>query len=555
MSALFFLLRRRAVNWLKNLHKAPSQLIFVIIIVLFALSPLLARIGRSTPPRLDPNAWGPMLTRLIIWLIFILLGTGMMVSGIKKGIRMFTREDVQFLFCSPIEPHRILAYGMIGLLKSVALSIFIVIYQIPNLIGMGVSAGGIVGLILVFSMLMIAAILTGMAAYCAVSRRPFLKPVLNAVMYAAPLLAVAGLAYPVINGLRAGFPGGMAAAFPAGLSAGAAGFEQILGSTAAVTWVDWIPVIGWSAGAANGALFGMQTAHWIQAGLLLAFMAGLALYITRVDVFFYEQAMFEAETAESKRQKLGQTGSGIFRQQSKTWDTTRRSRFDRKNHSRGINRGQGVWTIYCRQRLEERRRRPFLIGVNTVIISGLLILLGVVFKSLAAPVVAGIALGVSAYDLIFFMSTSTFQEELQRDDFFYLPGRPVSKIAAASLSGIVSRLIDILPGAAVLLALTGLGVAQAALFLLCILSLILAGQAEAVIVTALLGGKSSGGLYNLLMGLGAMVFLMPTMIGAGVNAAFPQAFFLIFGIVTALNLALSVLILPVGSALLKRGRA
>lgn len=555
MSALFFLLRRRAVNWLKNLHKAPSQLIFVIVMVLFALSPLLARIGRSGDVRPEPGVLGPMVTRLILWLIFILLGTGMMLSGIKKGIRMFTREDVQFLFCSPIEPHRVLAYGMIGLLKSVALSIFIVIYQIPNLIGMGVTPGGVIGLILVFSMLIIAAIMAGMAAYCAISRHPFLKPILNVVLYVLPLLAVAGLAHPAIEGLQGGFPGGLAADAAAGLSAGWAGVEQILGSIAAVSWVDWIPVIGWSAGAANGVLFGMQAAHWVQVGLLLVFMAGLSIYITRVDIFFYEQAMHEAETLEAKRQKMGQTGSGIFRQQSKAWDTTRRSRFDQKNHSRGINRGQGVWTIYYRQRLEERRRRPFLIGANTLIISGLLAALGVVLKSLAGPVVAGIALGVAAYDLIFFMSTSTFQEELQRDDFFYLPGRPVPKILAASLSGIVSRLIDILPGAAVLMALTGLGAAQSVLFLLCILSLILAGQSEAVIVTALLGGKSSGGLYNLLMGLGSIIFLLPTMIGAGLNAAFPQAFFLIFGIVTALNLLLSALIFPVGSALLKRGRA
>ena len=74
-------------------------------------------------------------------------------------------------------------------------------------------------------------------------------------------------------------------------------------------------------------------------------------------------------------------------------------------------------TIFYRQQVEEKRRRPLGVGLNTVILFLIAVALHILFPNLNSDIKMVIYLLIFTYDMLFFLATSTFQDELEMDQF------------------------------------------------------------------------------------------------------------------------------------------
>ncbi|NLL65353.1 MAG: hypothetical protein GX239_06035, partial [Clostridiaceae bacterium] len=220
----------------------------------------------------------------------------------------------------------------------------------------------------------------------------------------------------------------------------------------------------------------------------------------------------------------------------------------------GIGKGWGPMTIFYRQQVEEKRRRPLGVGLNTVILFLIAVALHIFFPNLNSDIKMVIYLLIFTYDMLFFLATSTFQDELEMDQFYYLPGRSVQKVLAAMLSGFLARCKDALPGAIVLGVISGVAPLKILVVVLVLISVILSIQAQAVLATAIFGGLSTGLLYNFLRMLISLLLLMPSIAAGVIVILTPETFYLAFGILIVFNLLLSCLIFPSAFSLLKKGK-
>jgi hypothetical protein len=543
VSPIAFLLKCRAKNWLKSLRKQPGQLVFFIIIFVFAFMPILFDSdnynGMVEAVQQTERLLGLGIALSSFWLVELVVVVATLQAGMVQGVNMFSKADVEYLFCSHIAPQRVLLYGLLSYLKVIPIYLFVIIYQIPNLLRIGLTGGQIVLLVGVLILVSILAGVVAMLIYNLVNIKPKLKVVFTVCIYAISLLIVAAVAVTIIPLIKIG------AAFSG----------PIVQALLSLRWIDWIPLTGWAIGLTHGILMGMTTAHWIQLALLLATGGAIVFYLSRTQMDFYESATVAAETAALREKKMGIKKGTIFQQQTKAWDTGKASRFLKKDKIKsGIGKGWGPMTIFYRQQVEEKRRRPLGVGLNTVILFLIAVALHIFFPNLNSDIKMVNYLLIFTYDMLFFLATSTFQDELEMDQFYYLPGRSVQKVLAAMLSGFLARCKDALPGAIVLGVISGVAPLKILVVVLVLISVILSIQAQAVLATAIFGGLSTGLLYNFLRMLISLLLLMPSIAAGVIVILTPETFYLAFGILIVFNLLLSCLIFPSAFSLLKKGK-
>ncbi|HHX37566.1 MAG TPA: hypothetical protein GX717_06255 [Clostridiaceae bacterium] len=544
MSAIGFMLKCRAKNWFKSLRKQPGQLVFFIFMIVMALLPIIIDTNDFTQmveeARMSEGVLGRGITLLIFCFVEMLTFAIILQMGLTKGVNIFSKADVEYLFCSHIAPQRVLLYGLVSYLKVIPLYFLIMVYQIPTLLQAGLRGGQIALLMLVLALMSVTSGVVTMFIFNLINMKAKLKPFFTAAIYILLFAVFFGWGLEIVPLIKAG-----------------ASFEgPIVQALLDVRWIDWIPLVGWTIGLTHGVIVGMTLAHWLQLCLLLGTGVLIVVYLTRTEMDFYESSALSAELLELREKKMGVKKGTIFNQQNRSWDTGKASRFLKKDKLKsGIDRGWGPIAIFHRQQVEEKRRRPFGFGINTVILFLLAIALQLFFPHLGAEVKMSIYIFIFSYDMLFFIGTSTLQDELENDNFYYLPGRPVQKVFAAMLSGFLARCKDALPGVILLGIWSGLAPLRIILTLFVFISVILSLQSQSVMATAIFGGTSSGILFNLLRVLIGMFFLAPIVGGGVVAIVQPELYSIVFAIIIVINLILSCVIFPASFSLLKKGKA
>lgn len=122
MNALGFLLRKKMINFVRDILHHPSRLVLYIVVIgvilLSALSGGTEEIETSTQL---PFAFlqGGLIG------IFTLIFSITIYSSLQAGTTFFEMADVSFLFGAPISPKKILGYGLV---KQAATSVLVLVF-------------------------------------------------------------------------------------------------------------------------------------------------------------------------------------------------------------------------------------------------------------------------------------------------------------------------------------------------------------------------------------------------------------------------------------------
>lgn len=497
MSAISYLFQRKIINWFKQLRYNKSKLVMVLfwgIFILFTLGTSFigssfANDAPSEPGDFDAADFTGMIMIVTWTALVIFMVVQALYQGTKRGSSVYTSPDIQFIFTGPMRSQNVLIYGMLNSMQSVLISTFFMIYQLPNMRNMGLTWLDFGLFIVTWFMIITIAQLATMTLYLLLFNHQNLAMVIRSIVLALPLLLLVIYAGMV---LAAGQPY-------------LDNLQLVLFEMLESPWMLAIPFLGWSLSLMTAVLSGMHIWAVVSAGLLIASSIVMALYISRSEADFYEDAMgltYERETQLNK-QKSGQ----ITRV--------------KKVRKTGLNKGWGADAIFYRQLREYRRTSPFVFSPAM-----LFYLMG---GALVAVFLRGMA-SDNEFDpnhfrsyglMIIFCGTivvmfwhgmfSSLLSELESPLFYTSPAPPMQKLLQASRLGVIKILIDILPSMLIVMLLLQLNPLLMISLVLASLSVYLVISGSQLLVYRLVG-KIKGTVETMILILIQGVTIGPTII-------------------------------------------
>ncbi len=404
MGALFYVVKRTIVNYIKSLKRKPGQLIiYIIFLAMFVFM----FIGSAKGEFNNKGVLSPEL-RSVIFAAFPLIILYFTVSGgLKKGSTFYRMADVNFVFPSPIDRRSILIYGFIRQLGFALLFIMWMMFQIANV--QNLLAVPYEGLWIFFVTILIAILyipVCSMIIHASVISHPERKTLYNRIFMGFFALLGAGFLILLVQTKDP-----IIAA------------NTILGSEA----FTYVPILGWLKVMMEASVTGFTTYSLISAGLLLVCLAGLVWYLLSSDIDYFEEVLMETERKEKLIQDKRQG-----RAQSMAPKKVRKVR--------SFYKGDGPAAIFYRQLLEYRKSGFFLFDKG----SGLLIVIGAALAYFLRdnPMKMEYVLYASIYLLFILSMSGRWGQELDTHFIYLIPGKPMAKLWYATLSNHIKHLFD-----------------------------------------------------------------------------------------------------------------
>lgn len=535
MKLFFYYVTHSALNSLKKLFKTWVLVFFVIMLVgglLFGgLIGLLASKAipddepgiekqEELPPPDDADEVPVMdileLAAGAVILLFFVLGV---IGADKSGAEIFQPADVALLFSSPLKPQSVLMFRtMTQIGASIAATLYIMIYQLPNLARNTQLSGWTVAAIVVGWILTIGiSQLLKMLCFVAASVHPGFKKNLRRIVYLLLGLTAAGFyAYMQLRSLGV--------------------WEAVLGYFNAPV-SRYIPFWGWIKGFILFAAEKNTAGALACLGAVLAGGGVLAWLTWHIKADFYEDALSRA--AEKAELMEAARADGLIQRKKDRSEKIRRNDF-----SRGFGANVFFWkAVYNRFRFAHFGFLTKTLEFYLVAGAGVGLFCRLVVKTdNYLPVV--IALAVCA----FFRSLgNTLQEDTKMWYFLLIPEDSWTKLMWSLAGDIANCFLDVLPGLVLGLLLQGAPLFPAVLWVLVIVSL----TAYATSVGAFIDMSvrvNAGGTLKQLIQIAFIYFgLLPdvAIVGGLLLLKLPLAAILA---VTAVNTALSALFLLLAAA-------
>ena len=283
MRSLLFLIIRSLKNTVWEVLHKPAKLILWLVTIagiagIFILSLF------TTQSR---DAYMDLIWLKGIFFLFILL---FLIISIQKGLSngdiIFDMNDVNLLFVSPVNPRKILVYGIIRMAKMSLTAGFFILFQ-SNSIRMSFGTGFdavlliMLGFVLAVSLMQIISLLI----YSLTNSRPRRKMavrILSAVFF-IPLVSFLGIQLLKYGELM-----------PA------------LDNTLRSPVISWTPVVGWASEGVVSLISGNIGRGLLFFGLMILAGALLILYITFSNPDYYEDVLVATETTFQKKRSLAE---------------------------------------------------------------------------------------------------------------------------------------------------------------------------------------------------------------------------------------------------------
>jgi len=293
MNALWLIIRRSAVNRFKELLKKPAKLALYVL-VFAALVGFIALSVFTTVEVYEPS---PIFWFTGILFAFAAFFTGAsLIQGVSNGDAIFLMSDVNLLFVSPVNPRKVLLYGLLKMAKGALLATLFVLVQSATFANFGVGFGGV---LLTFFTLMVSVIvmsIVSLVVYNATNG--------NARRKLAVKLGGAALFLPfaVFFALRLLETGDPLAA---------------LGLAVQSPFLAFVPIAGWTAFGTTALIIGEIGMGVLFLGANILLGAGLVVYIILSKPDYYEDTLVATETAfeiargnavNNKKTKVAKTG-------------------------------------------------------------------------------------------------------------------------------------------------------------------------------------------------------------------------------------------------------
>lgn len=408
MKSLIYLLRKTLKNTLKELIHKPAKLLTFLfvaasIIAMMVMSLFIDHEGRGGSG--IPHYWfqGGLFAFLVFFMLIIIR------QGLASGETMFDMSDVNLLFVAPVNPRKILLYGIIRLAKTAFIASFFMLFQGANLVNFGFTAKGMFPLFFMFLLTMFMLSLLSIVIYSATNGRPrrqLLVKIVTALCF-VPLVVFFLVQY---------FQTGNA------MTALAAACRSV--------WLTAFPLIGWAAAAMLAFLQGSLLTGFLWTGLILLAGVGMVAYIMLSRSDYYEDVLVATETAFERKRAVAEGSINT----ATTLGTKKV-----KVKATGL-RGNGAQVLFFKH-LRETFRESRL-GFFTPMNIGTLVMLLVLAFTMKDELDVTFFLPLTMWMQAFFVGMGRGLKEIYNPYIYLIPESPFKKIVWANLEMVFKSLLE-----------------------------------------------------------------------------------------------------------------
>jgi len=404
------------VNHLLEIRKNPKRLVIYLIYLFWIGSLVFNVVLRYRNPVGIPLQLGGA----ILGAGFVGLGTAIILYFLYRGTResstFFTMGDVHLLFPAPVSPKKVLLYSMVkqslvhfflyGIVMLALMPMIVNIARI-DLEYLPFMYFGYIGLVLSLGPLnfLVFALGSKYGIQLRLQQGICLFIIIFMLYLVGGIIAAGDLLQGLLGGLNASF-------------------------------LDFLPVIGWSKSVFMTAITGYSTFSTVALVLQLLFLVCCIIlsYYTADD--YYEDTL----KATEKRNLRKQRKEGVEKAQRFSFP------FSKKKHVIVRPAGTGPWALFWRSKVEYSRSdlHPYL-GFGTIIflLAGIVVgLFGAKHPGGLAPVY--IANGITAYLIFIFSAANAGQHELTKPYIYLIPGSNLLKVISSNLTDVLRMSINIL---------------------------------------------------------------------------------------------------------------
>ena len=283
MSSLAYLIRKSIKNRILDVVRSPAKLIIYLLVIGLIL-------GFFVLSLFTQQGDGDNFMDLI-WLkgMFFALIMISFISSVRKGLKsgdaIFSMNDANLLFVSPVSPRSILLYGVVRMMGMAFWAGFFILFQWGTLgAWFGINFGGLLLILLVYILAIGLLQIVSLLIYSLTNGNPKGKSAvrIGSVILFVPMMAA--FAWHFI-----GSDGDIAMAA-----------EALLRSPVTA----WTPVVGWSASAVLAFFSGQIFSGLLFLGTLIAFGVILILTMLFSNPDYYEDVLVATETAFEKKRAV-----------------------------------------------------------------------------------------------------------------------------------------------------------------------------------------------------------------------------------------------------------
>ncbi len=390
MGAIIYLTLTQLKNRLLGMFRTKRGIILFVCLILFIAFMVFASVT-ATQVDVDPSVAlddvedfrfpaTSVLTFSHGLMLLTFLAT--VFSGFVSGGSMFSMQEVNLMFTSPIRSNTVLFYGIIRQLGVSALAGVYFAFQIPNLISISdLSLFSMIFLIFGYILTLLASSLLGMLIYLAIDGEEKRRFIAKFIFGAYIVAIIAILGFKALNS---------AEMLPTLLASGSSDVMLFL------------PFTGW----VTAGVLGIHTGNILMAalgfGACLVAVVGLAIATYNIHSDYYEDVMATAEIKFTVATAVNQ-GAMVEATPKKV-----------KVGETGLGKGFGANSIFYKINLENRRAKTQILSTMQII--SLIISAIVAFAIFKAEPDADFAVLMSfmlgAYIQIFAVSAARWAREL-----------------------------------------------------------------------------------------------------------------------------------------------
>ena len=405
MNSLLYLFRTSIKNRLKELVHKPGKLVLYIIIIAVIIAGIFMTLFGSKYTMVTQ----PLYFAGGIFFAFLLLFFVMNIQkGLLSGDTIFEMSDVNLLFVSPVNPRKILFYGLIKLAKMSFWAGIFILFQSSTLKNFGIDFGGVLIIFFVYIGVMMIYSILSLLIYSVTNGQPARKRIVKvlAVLMFVPLAAYGVYQFSLFGDIN--------------LTLNAVLDSAIFYAT---------PIIGW---ATAGALALIQGNILIGIGWLASVIASgvvMLLYIMLSRSDYYEDVLVATETAfeRARAVKEGDVQS------------TTVSKANIKVKGTGLNGSGASVFLYKHLRESFRENRFGFFGLSTFIMFICILAASLLMKG---NIELTIVLQVLMWIQLFMIGTGRGLKELYSPYIFLIPESSFKKIVWANLELVFKTLIE-----------------------------------------------------------------------------------------------------------------
>lgn len=330
--------------------------------------------------------------------------------GIKLGSSFYRMSDVNLMFVSPVQPNRILMYGIMRQFAVSMIATFLLLMQLVNLrIYFGLWIREMAFLMIAWLMISLSCSILSLTLYSISSIHPRFRTFVLLFIYILAALVVAGLALAI---WRSDSPWNAAISF----------FSD--------PTLHVLPIGGWTSGFLYNAMMGDYTQALLYAVLTLFLPLLGIITISRTGSDFYEDVLTSIGNV--------QTGSNASIEET-AYSSGFRHNHVGKSHLYGKMKGPAV--LLQRQMTEQRRSFSFFLDQSSLLVFACAALLGTtlhafMLKGMYPHVMMVLSEAIMSYVLIATIATGRLVDELGKPFIYLIPGGAVKKLFFLSLPSV-----------------------------------------------------------------------------------------------------------------------